>query len=171
MEFVFSQICGFVVFIFAVVSLQLKNIKGALICQLLCNGLGAISYILLDGISGCGVFLVAALQSLVYFIFRAKDKKAPLFVAIAFILAFITCSVLTYKTPVDLIAGVAALTCALALVQEKAFVYRIFILANGIIWILYDLNVGAYTMVITHAATSLSAGIGIVRLDLKKKIK
>jgi hypothetical protein len=33
------------------------------------------------------------------------------------------------------------------------------------------LNVGAYTMVITHAATSLSAGIGIVRLDLKKKIK
>lgn len=171
MDFIFSQVCGFVVFIAAVVSFQLKNIKGALVCQLICNGLGALSYILLDGLSGCGLFLVAVLQSIVYFIFRAMDKKAPLAVAVAFLLAYITCSILTYKTPTDLISAVAALTCALGLAQEKPSAYRAFLLVNGLLWIIYDLNVGAYTMIITHVATALSAGIGIVRLDLKDKKK
>lgn len=169
MEFIFSQVCGFVVFIVAVISFQLKNIKSVLLCQLICNGLGALTYILLDGLSGCGLFLVAVLQSVVYFIFRAKDKKAPIAVAVAFVLAYGTCSVLTYKTPVDLISAVAALTCALGLAQEKPFGYRAFLLVNGLLWCLYDINVGAYSMIATHVATVLSAGIGIVRFDLRKK--
>ena len=65
----------------------------------------------------------------------------------------------------------AALTCAFSLVQEKPSLYRIFMLLNGIIWMIYDINVGAYTMIISHIATALSAGIGIIRLDIKPKGK
>ena len=171
MEFIFSQICGAIVSVSAIVSMQLKSIKWALACVLICNGVGAVSYILLGGFSGCGIYLVALLQSIVYFIFRSKNKKAPLTVAIAFIIAYLVCSLSTYRTPIDLISACAALTCALALVQDKPSIYRIFMLANGIIWSVYDINVCAYTMIISHMATAISAGVGIVRIDLKKNRK
>ena len=77
------------------------------------------------------------------------------------------CSVTTYKTPFDIFSAVAAVTCALALSQEKASVYRLFMLANGFIWIIYDVSAGAYTMIISHAVTALSALVGIIRLDIK----
>ena len=65
-----SQIFGVVVCIFAVASMQTKNIKYTMLFQFICNGLGIISYVLLDGFSGFGIYLVATIQSLVFFILR-----------------------------------------------------------------------------------------------------
>ena len=169
MEFIFSQICGFIVSVAAIASMQFKSIKWTLACLVLCNGLGALSYILLDGFSGCAIYLVAFVQAMVYFFFRSKHKKAPIIIAIIFVLAYIICSVTTYKSSIDLIAGLAALTCALSLIQEKPSIYRMLMLANGILWVVYDVNMCAYTMIISHVATALSAAVGIIRLDLKKK--
>ncbi len=169
--FVFSQICGLIVSLAAILSMQLKNIRWILVCQLICNGVGALSYILLGGLSGCGIYLVALLQAVIYYFFRVKDKKAPIALSVVFLVAFLVCSLTTYKSPVDLISALAALTCALSLMQEKPSLYRVFMLFNGAIWMIYDISVGAYTMVISHIATTLSAGIGIVRLDLKKNKK
>ncbi len=169
--FVFSQICGLIVSAAAIISMQLKNIRWILVCQLICNGVGALSYILLGGLSGCGIYLVALLQAVIYYLFRAKNKKAPMVLSIAFLCAFLLCSLATYKSPVDLISALAALSCALSLMQEKPSLYRVFMLFNGAIWMIYDVSVGAYTMVISHIATTLSAAVGIIRLDLKKRIQ
>ena len=169
MEFWFSQICGIIVSIAAITSMQLKNIKLIMVCQLVCNGVGALSYILLGGFSGCGIYLVAVAQSIVYYLFRVKEKKAPLWIALIFICGYMGCCVVTYNSPTDLISATAALTCALSLIQEKPSRYRIFMLLNGLIWMIYDINVAAYTMIISHVATTLSATVGIIRLDLKKK--
>ncbi len=169
MEFWISQVCGLIVSVAAITSMQLKNIKAILICQLICNGVGALSYILLDGLSGCGIYLVALGQSIVYFLFRIKNKKSPLWIAVIFIALFLVCSLATYQSLRDLISALAAMTCALSLIQEKASGYRFFMLLNGIIWMVYDINVSAYTMIISHIVTALSAGIGIIRLDIKRK--
>ena len=67
------------------------------------------------------------------------------------------------------ISALAALTCALGLIQEKPAAYRAIMLANGLIWSVYDLNVGAYTMILSQAATEISALIGIIRIDLKRE--
>ena len=171
MEFYFSQICGIIVSFFAIASMQLKNIKKILVCQLICNGIGALSYILVGGLSGCGIYIVALGQTIVYFLLRQKEKKAPISVAFLFVIMYLLCSISTYKSPNDIISSAAALTCALGIVQGKPTFYRAFMFANGIIWTIYDLNVGAYTMVLSHVATALSAGIGIIRFDLKIKRK
>lgn len=169
MEFIFSQICGIIVSVAAIISMQLKNIKTVLLCQLICNGVGALSYILVGGLSGCGIYIVALLQSIIFFIYRAKGKKAPLPLTYIFVALFLTCSILAYRAPQDIISAIASMTCALALVQEKPSVYRIFMLANGIIWMLYDVSVYAYTMILSHVITAVSALTGIIRLDIKKK--
>ncbi len=100
---------------------------------------------------------------------RKKYNQAPKWVAVCFICAYIACSLTTYKNPKDLISAAAALTCALSLVQSKPSGYRIFMLLNGLIWMIYDFSVSAYAMIISHVATALSAGLGIIRLDLKRK--
>ena len=167
MGFCFSQIWGLIVSIAAITSMQLNNISYILFCQLICNGIGALSYIAVGGLSGCGIYVVALVQVVVYYILRKKYSKIPIWILVCFICAYIVCSLVTYNNIADLISALAALTCALSLVQEKPACYRIFMLLNGIIWMIYDCNVGAYTMIISHMATALSAGIGIIRLDLK----
>lgn len=167
MEFIISQICGIIVSLAIVVSMQAKDIRKVLAGQLICNSVGALSYILVGGLSGCGIYIVALSQSVIYFIYRIKNKKAPLFLGVAFLILFLLCSFTTYQTPIDLLSAAAAVFCALAIMQEKPSVYRILILINGLIWVVYDLNVGAYAMILSHALTSTSALIGILRLDLK----
>ncbi|MBR5586857.1 MAG: YgjV family protein [Clostridia bacterium] len=168
MEFVISQICGIVVTVAVIISMQLKNIKPILISQLIINGVGAVSYIMVGGFSGCGLYLVAVLQASIYFVFRKKDVDAPRAVDIIFILLFLGCALSTYKRPADIITVFAAATCALGLTQKKPFGYRICMLFNGIIWMVYDVGVGAYTMILSHFVTAAAAIIGIVRLDIKK---
>ena len=169
MEFIISQILGIVVSVAAILSMQFKNIKGILVCQLVCNGLGALSYILVGGLSGCGIYCVATLQAIICFGFNVKNKKIPMLLVALFACAFLVCSLTTYKAPQDIISAVAALTCAFALAQSKSSGYRIFMLLNGLIWMLYDVSVGAYTMIISHLVTFLSAVVGIIRLDVKRK--
>ncbi len=168
MSFVFSQICGLIVSVAAIISMQLKNIKFILVCQLICNGVGSLSYILLGGFSGCGIYLLALTQSIVYYLFRIKQKKVPIFIAIIFICMYLLCSLTSYKGLSDLFSATAALTCALSLIQEKPSRYRVFMLLNGLIWMIYDIKLGAYTMIISHMATALSSCVGIIRLDLKR---
>lgn len=169
MEFWFSQICGLIVSVAAIVSMQLSNITYILFCQLICNGIGALSYIAVGGLSGCGIYLVALTQAVIYYIIRKKCSKEPQWVAFCFICVYIVCAMSTYTGLTDLISTMASLTCALSLVQKKPSGYRLFMLLNGIIWMIYDFSVGAYTMMISHVATALSAGVGIIRLDLKRK--
>ena len=168
MEIYLSQILGLIIFVSVIASMQFKNIVAVLVCQLICNGLGALNFILMGSYSGCGIYIVAFLQTLVFFWIRSRNKKAPWGVSVLFVFLFLMCSVVTYKIPADIISGIAALTCALSLVQKNSAYYRLFMFANGIIWIVYDLSIGAYSMIPSHAATFISAGIGILRLDLKK---
>lgn len=168
MEFIISQICGIVVTVAVIISMQLKNIKPILISQLIINGIGAISYIMVGGLSGCGIYLVAVLQSVVYFAFRKKEIDTPRMMDIVFILLFLACAVSTYKRPMDIVTMFAAMTCAAGIMQKKPFGYRICMLLNGVIWMVYDVGVGAYTMILSHFVTAAAAIVGMVRLDLKK---
>lgn len=86
-----------------------------------------------------------------------------------FVAVFIGCATATYRNAFDIISGIAALTCAFAIAQEESSGYRLFMLANGLLWSVYDVSVGAYTMIISHFVTALSAIIGIIRFDLKKR--
>ncbi len=172
MEYIISQIIGIVVCVFAVASLQLKDIKNAMLCQVICNGLGTVSYLLLDGgLSGCGIYLVATLQSLVFFLLRKYEKEEPRWLYPIIFAAYIGCSLLTLKAPLDVVPMVAALLCALALIQKKPFLYRAILLLNGLVWIIYDIFLPeiTYSMLITHAIVAFSALLGIIRIDILKK--
>lgn len=88
MEFLISQIFGMVASLTALLSMQTKKIRNVLVMLLICNGSGALSYILVGGFSGCGLYIAAIVQSLVYFAIRQTNKKAPAFFDVDFCCCF-----------------------------------------------------------------------------------
>ena len=152
-------------------SMQTKNISRVMLCQIGCNALGMISYVLLGGFSGCGIYFIATVQSVIFYFIRKYEKREPMWLNVVIIVSYIICSILTYKSSRDLIPMFAAVLCALGLIQKKTTNYRIIMLLNGATWIVYDLIVMAYTMLASHIFTSGAALIGIIRLDIKKKKK
>ncbi len=171
MENIISQVLGVAVIACVVLSMQAKNVKTVLILQMLCNGLSALSYLLVDGDSASIVTLFAVVQTVVYYIIRAKGKTAPNILAFVFMLIFVGCSLPAYKSYLDLFSMFGAVCCSLSLAQAKPSVFRILSLLNGLAWVIYDIGIGAYTMTITHGIVIVSAIIGIVRLDLKRNNK
>jgi hypothetical protein len=163
-----SQIVGGIVLVVVFISMQTKNIKLVMVCQVICNSLGAASYILLGGFSGSGIYLVATAQSVIFMILRLKEREAPLWLNIVIMAAYIGCSLITFKTYLDVFPLIAAILCAVSLSQKNPKYYRITMLLNGATWTVYDVFIGAFTMLASHIVTSVSAAIGIIRLDIKK---
>ena len=143
--------------------------KDALLCQIGCNGFGMLSYVLLGGFSGCGIYLIATVQSAIFFFIRRSGKEEPKWLNPVIIVAYMACSVATLKGWLDLVPMLAAVLCAIGLAQKKPKNYRIVLLLNGVIWLIYDVFVGAYTMLASHIITVGSALLGIIRLDILKK--
>lgn len=166
MEYIISQVLGAIGCIFVFLSMQTKNIKYTMLCQIFCNGLGMLSYVLTDGFSGTGIYLIATLQSVVFFILRTKEKQEPKWIYPIIFAAYIGCSLLTFSGAKDIVPMAAALMCALALIQKKPAYYRIIILLNGTLWIIYDIFLKNYTMLASHIITVVSAIIGIIRCDI-----
>lgn len=171
MEYIISQILGFLVFLFVFASMQTKNIKHVLLCQIGCNGFGMISYVLLGGFSGCGIYLVATVQSVIFYFIRKNGKEEPKWLNPVIILAYIVCSAVTLKGWLDLVPMLAAVLCAVGIAQKKPTNYRITMLLNGAVWVIYDVCMGAYTMLASHIITVGAALLGILRLDILKKPK
>lgn len=168
---ILSQFFGIVFFVFVFASMQTTDMKKTLFCQICCNVFGMLSYVFLGGLSGCGIYLVAAIQSLVLLLYRRSDKEVPKWVTALFFAAYLACSLLTFRGAKDIVPLIAAILCAVALIQKKTSHYRLVILLNGAMWILYDLFMGAYTMLASHIFTVASALSGIIRLDILKKNK
>ena len=168
-----SQIFGIFALVYVFISMQTKNIRLIMICQIACNAFGAASYFCLpQGFSGAVIFLVAVAQSIILLIFRCLDKDVPKWLNIIFVIGYITASLLTFNEPLDTFPLVAAILCAIGISQKNPKYYRIIMLGNASTWLAYDIFVGAYTMLATHGFTVVSALWGIIRFDvLKKKSK
>ncbi len=168
MDDMIAQIAGIFSTLLVILSGQIKDVKKILICQVFINAFGCLSYVLLGGFSGSSIYFVAIMQCIVFYIIRVGNKTAPKWLAALFAVAFIACSVSTYSQIWDIFSACAAICCAICLSQEKAANYRLFMLFNGVLWIVYDVSVGAYAMILSHIVTAVSALVGMIRLDLKK---
>lgn len=164
-----AQIVGILIPVFAVLSLQCKNMRLLLALQIISNGLLMLNFALLDAWSGALTAILATVQTIIIFIFRVSNKKIPVFVIILFMASFITGTIITYTRPLDIIPCVAAFIFVFSIIQTKASVCRVYSLLNTILWIIYDIGSGAWTTIITHVLLLGSAIVGIMRHDIGKK--
>lgn len=159
--------------ILEIVIYQFKEMKTLVVGQCVVNLLAFLTFAFGDGLSGAAVCGIATVQTfLIYWLYQRKGKKTPLWFALTFVAVYLACSVVTYKSPADILTAATAVLFASSVVQSQSWKYRIIMFANAILWIPYDIIVAApIPMLVTHGIGVASVVAGIVRLDIKKWFK
>ena len=175
MEFYIAQAIGLCITVMSILVQHAKKMHWIVTVEALMNGMAAVQYLLLDGMSGMWVSLIAsanAICMLGYVKFGNPDRrKIPNILCIVFAAAHIAMGVRSIYVWYDVIPVVAAVVFTVAMVQPSPFFYRVCRIINGAIWTIYCVCAGAYTMILTQVLGMVSAATAIWRLDIKKKEK
>ena len=151
--------------VIAILSVQLKNMKGILATQLIGNSLAASTYFLMGGFTGAGVSIIAVVQTVVMYFYSLKDKKPHVPVTIAFIAAYVINSVLTFSSIFDIFPAISAICYALAVAQIKPIRFRFFSIWNPFCWMFYDVHAQLPINFLMHLGIFISVIVACIRLD------
>lgn len=173
MAFWFAQIVGLITTVVSLVSVQFKDEKIILIGEIVANLLSAISFGLLGGLSGSWVCVLASVQAtILFFLNKSKHPRRTTWKYIVsgiFAVAYVIGNIITYTIWPDIIVCICALLYTYAVMQDTSKGMRTVFGVNMILWIIYDLIIGAYTTMITHLLSALSILTAKLRLDRSKK--
>ena len=161
-----AQSISVVTTLIAILCMQLKKMNMILLCQITSNFLAGMTYLLLGGISGLGISIIAVVQSVIMYFYGKKGKSPHPIVTVAFCASYFACSLLVYQSIFDILPAAAAVFFALSVAQKKPSNYRIFAAINPIFWIAYDIYTLAYVYILMHSGILISAVVGIIRLDV-----
>lgn len=168
--FIIGQIISTIGLIISVVIAQFKEVKHILLGDIIANLIVALSYVFLGGMSGAWICIVAAVQ--VFIIYQANKKDISQTrrnqLTLLFAIAYVIGTIVVYKGWADVVSCACAMLYVLAIIQTKSSKYRVFMVLNSLLWMIYDITTLAYVNMITHGMMLVSLGIAIVRLDLKK---
>ena len=171
MSYVLAQVIGVIVAIISLSCVQFKDKRFILAGQFLNNFLFGVSWALLGGLAGAWICLLASVQILVlHFVGKEQTQTAfrrKLVVTAIFASAYITGTCIVFKGWPDLIVCTCAMLFSLSIIQRNASRMRSVMFCNMILWIIYDLALGAYANMITHCLTIISLITAKLRLDRK----
>ncbi|MDY6314447.1 MAG: YgjV family protein [Clostridia bacterium] len=170
-NFYIAQTIGILTTVGAVVTVQFKNIRTILVGEIILNLLVALNFVLLDGTSGAGVCILATVQTIWIYFYSRNGKRFPLPINIGFMIGYIAVSVFSFSGFPSVLSCIAALFYALSVTQPNAKKYRIYMLMNSLIWVVYDIDLHAWTSIFTHGFLAASVVVAMARLDIKKRVK
>lgn len=167
--YLLAQIFGVLSTIAAIICVQARTSGGVLLGQILANGFSGLSYGLLGSLSGVWVCVLASVHSVLISLIRKRNensrKKLIAVVSVIFAAFYVVGSAVTFTHWPDVISCVCALLFVLTIAQEDASKMRNVMLVSMSLWILFDISVGAYTNIITHASTIVSIVTAKMKLD------
>ena len=173
MNFLIAQIMGIFSTVSAIFCVQAKTAGGILLGQFLANGFSGISYGLLGSLSGAWICILAAVQSVLVGILNKlqpeKRKKWILVSSVIFSLFYVAGGIAAYAQWPDILSCICALLFVVTIIQQDAGKMRNVMLISMTLWVIFDIAMGAYTNIITHASTILSILTAKFRLDRKQK--
>ena len=168
-SFLIAQLVGVVAAIVSIVIVQFKKIEHILIGEILSNATIAATYVFLGGWSGASLCIAASIHTVTSFWFNKRSRAYPIWLTVLFELVYIACSVFSYKGIIDILSCIAAMLFGLAVIQDSAAKYRLLMLFNALLWIVYDIGTKAYTTIFTHSFIAVSILTAIIRLDIQNK--
>lgn len=107
------------------------------------NLLMGIGYLVLGAESGTAMAFVAALQGIVATVYSVGGKTFPKKLKPLFFVLYSVCGAMNFNEMYDLIPFAAAMLAMVSGFQKAPQRIRLFCIANSIVWILYDVIVGA----------------------------
>lgn len=161
---IIATVIGVFTTVAAVLALQCKNMRNVIVLQLLSNALLFLQYSLQGTMSAGGVVILAILQTVVCSVLSSRGRPFPVWLTAAFIVGYTAVTVICYSSPFDILTCAAVWLFAIAVVQRSSAIYRILLVGNVILWLIYDVAM-APSAILTHAVILAFSIVGIVRLD------
>lgn len=163
-----SFVLGIIAFLFYIISLQCKHKKDILSLQTLANIFYASQYFILNALSGAYTAILATIRSLIYYFYEKKNKNIPLILPIIFIIILLIISYISY-TGLNTLLPIVINTLLIIFTYTKNLKYlRINSLVCAILWIIYNINVQAYGVLLGNIFEILSVIIALKRFEGEK---
>lgn len=150
-----------------VLSIQNKNKTGILIYQLVANILYFIQYYLLNAYSACLMDFTSGIRCLFFYLEEKKHGKISNLSFLFFILLIIVIGMFTYNGIISLLPIIISLIYMYSIWQNNLNITRYLFIITAIIWIYYNMSVGAYINIIGNIFEILSGIISIIRFRRK----
>lgn len=149
-----------------------KNMKLILFFLVCANTLYALSYLAGgSGINGSiSGFLGAAIAGSNY-IFESRNRNVPYWMIGIYCVAFTSLHLIIGGfTLLSLISILAALAFVLGIIQKNGKLYRVWALANIILWVVYDICSKSWEILPVHSIQLISVFVGMFLHDRKKTV-
>ena len=166
--FILAQCISIGTGLVAIALKQMKTMKMILLFEAITNLLASTNYLLLGGDAGAIVSVLAIVHSTVMFLYNKDKKIPPVWITVVFIAAYTACSTYSLIAKADameILPAVGAACFALALTQKIPLRYRLWSVANSVVWMVYDGYNAAYVMLCVHFGILLSAVVALIRID------
>ena len=135
----------------------------------LANTVSAIQYILLGAYTGVTSCLLAAARNIVFAHYNKKEKKAPLWVLITYIVITITINIPLYNSWYSIIPVMNIVVFGYCIWQENVTITKLGSMFAGGTGIIYNLIVEAYASIITALIDLIGGTIGFIRKKVLKE--
>ena len=175
-----AQATGIIAMGFNVFSYQCKSQKGLVTCQLFGTLLFAINYFMLGAVVGGFLDLIGAFRSVV-FMFRKKFRADSIYWVVFFCAFYVLTYILnftvfgetfTIKTCLlEILPVVSMITSTIAFYVGNAAVTRKLGYITSPTWLIYNFVIVAIGGIVCEVLCLCSVIIGIIRYDIKRKVK
>lgn len=169
MLFILAQICGLIILILTVISVQFKTKEKIVMCFVFANVVAAVQYFLLSAFTGAVISVINAIRCIVFYYYKKKEMKPSLIILVIFELIAIISGIFTWQNIWSLIPIIVTVVYTYGLWQDNVTVIRITTGIAGFGWAIYNIIVMAYVGAVQEISQLGSSVIAIVRN--KEKIK
>ena len=145
---IYAQIVGLFAVVMWLISIRKKKRKEIIKFQILANLLYGIQYLFLNAFSAAGMSAFAVARTSAFYHYETKRKKLPKSIFIIFGIITLLIGVLSYTNIMSIIPTINGIFYLYSLNQKKISNLYIFILFAAILWLVYNIYVGAYVAII-----------------------
>lgn len=165
MTFYLAQICGFLIMICNIISVQFKTKDKVLFCFVVANLFGIAQYFLLNAITAAVVYIVSTIRCIVFYYYEKKDLKPALVVLLIFEILAIICGTFSWQNMWSIIPIIVTLIFTYGLWQKNLKVTRITSALTGFGWVFYNFIVRAYVGAVLDGALAISSIVALIRAN------
>lgn len=172
-QWIANQCFAFIGLIFVIFSFQQKSAKKLILLRNFATGFVFIGLCILGNISAiifCGAGVIRNLTTL-YFAYKPETKKLYKYLASIFIILLLCgLNIIYWNNLYNLFSMVIGTFAVFTFMQEKASMIRKLSVISEMLSITYFALLLSPTNVIIEVVGLISAIVGIIRLDLNKKV-
>ncbi len=171
MLFVLAQICGVIVLILTVISVQFKTKEKIVMCFVFANLVMAIQFFLLNAMTGAIISIINTIRCIIFYYYKKKDKKPSLMILLFFEIIAVVSGMISWQNMWSVIPIVVTVIYTYGLWQDNVKVIRVTTAIVGLGWAIYDIIVMAFVGAIQEISQFVSAMIALIKNKEETKEK